>query len=359
MVRHGRAGQRQDGVDIYGRNGAMYPIGLQCKRRSKWPVSRLTTKQIDDEVLAAEGFRPKLKAFYILTTAPDDTALQAHVRSINEQQDEKKSFDVILLGWGEILRRALKDPQVSDKHFGPSGSAPRSPLLGTWYTKDGRLEKGSAALSLDFRELWEDFQDWPDGHVTIRDRETDSLIQKIAALGDSPNSKAAREQRLELRQQLRVLKRREEAAQDGVVRMCTMPELRTYLYRVKQPKLAAECIAGFINEQMPSPGSTTHRGSPFLRMYPPNNVRDERLSAYLDDLALESIEAIKAKRIKSYGKPLTTTVDELPDDVFAHVAFPRILRGILEALGDEQRTPGARLMEEGWFNIAQWKMDIA
>ncbi|MFG1464288.1 hypothetical protein V5F77_15460 [Xanthobacter sp. DSM 24535] len=359
MVRHGRAGQRQDGVDIVGRNGAMYPVGLQCKRRSTWPVSRLTAKQIDAEVLAATKFRPKLKAFYILTTAPDDKELQTHVRNINAKQTKEGSFEVILLGWGEILRRAIKDAQVADKHFGPNGGAPRSPLLGIWYTKDGRLEKTSSALSLDFRELWEDFQDWPDGHVVVRDRQSDSLIEKIAALGENPKSTTLREQRLELREQLRGVQRREVAAQNGVVRMCTMPELRTYLYQVKQPKLAAECIGAFINEQMAAPGSRNYQSSQFLRMQPPNNKRNERLSASLDKKALTSIEALKAERVKKFGNPLTTSVDELPDDVFAHVAIPRIMRGILEALGDEQRTPIADLIDEGWFSIGRWKIDIA
>lgn len=359
MVRHGRAGQRQHGVDIVGRNGAIYPIGLQCKRRSRWPVSRLTAKQIDKEVLAAQEFRPKLMAFYILTTAPDDTTLQAHVRKINETHNKNHLFEVVLLGWSEILRRALKDPQVADKHFGAKGSASRSPLLGTWHTTQGRLEKTSAELSLDFQELWEDFQDWPNGHIVIRDRETDSLIQKIAALGESPHSKVEREERLALRQQLRTLRRREEASQEGVARMCTMSELRTYLYRVKQPKLAAFCIAGFINEQMTVPGSRSCASGLALRMSPPNNVRDSRLSANLDDWALKSIETIKAKRVEMFNNPLTTTVDELPDDVFAQVAFPRIMRGILEALGDEQLTPVPTLMAEGWFNIGHWKLDIA
>ena len=31
LVRHGRAGQRQNGVDIVGRNGALYPIACSAK----------------------------------------------------------------------------------------------------------------------------------------------------------------------------------------------------------------------------------------------------------------------------------------------------------------------------------------
>lgn len=359
MVRHGRAGQRQDGVDIVGRNGAMYPIGLQCKKRSRWPISRLSTKDVDDEIAAAKNFKPKLKAFYILTTAPDDVALQKHVRNINQKQKKHNSFEVILLGWGEILRRATKDACVADKHFGPNGGAPRSPLLGTWYTNNGRLEKTRAALSLDFRELWQDFQDWPSGHIVIRARETDALIEKIAALGENPKSTAVREQRFDLREQLRILRQREAATQDGVARMCTMPELRTYLYAVKQPKLAAECVSGFINEQMAFRKPKSHSNVQFLRMSPPNNLRNERLSAELDDAALNLIEATKADRIKKFGKPLTTSVDELPDDVFSRIGFPRIMRGILEALGDEQRVTISKLIEEDWFNVGQWQMDIA
>ncbi|MEJ5083082.1 restriction endonuclease [Ochrobactrum sp. MYb379] len=75
LVRHGRVGQRQSGVDIVARNGALYPIGLQCKKRKRWPVSRITTAQIDTEVAGALALSPALKAFYILTTAPDGLAL--------------------------------------------------------------------------------------------------------------------------------------------------------------------------------------------------------------------------------------------------------------------------------------------
>jgi hypothetical protein len=77
---------------------------------------------------------------------------------------------------------------------------------------------------------------------------------------------------------------------------------------------------------MSAPGTKSSTNALFLRMSPPNNLRNERLSAVLDEAALKSIEAIKAERIKMFGKPLTTTVDELPDDVFAWIGFPRIMR---------------------------------
>jgi len=88
LVRYGRAGQRQHGVDIIARNGGLYPIGLQCKKRAQWPVTRLTTAQVDAEVAKALSFKPALKAFYILTTAPDDANLlrgTPRMRGIHER----------------------------------------------------------------------------------------------------------------------------------------------------------------------------------------------------------------------------------------------------------------------------------
>ncbi len=32
LVRHGRAGQAQNGVDIVAARGGIYPVGLQCKK---------------------------------------------------------------------------------------------------------------------------------------------------------------------------------------------------------------------------------------------------------------------------------------------------------------------------------------
>jgi len=80
LVRHGRTGQTQHGVDIVGRDGANWPVGIQCKRKSVWPVSKVTTRDLDKEVAKAKKFKPALKAFYLVSTAPDDQLLQEHAR---------------------------------------------------------------------------------------------------------------------------------------------------------------------------------------------------------------------------------------------------------------------------------------
>lgn len=77
---HGRSGQPQAGVDVFGtdqRSRACF--GVQCRGRgdgSAWNKSRLTAKELRREVTNARSFRPKLHAFVLLTTAPNDARLQ-------------------------------------------------------------------------------------------------------------------------------------------------------------------------------------------------------------------------------------------------------------------------------------------
>jgi hypothetical protein len=118
VVRYALLGERQNGVDIRGRLADGAAIGAQCKRKRQWPVSRLTTGDIDDEIAEALKFKPALTEFTIATTAPNSAALQAHVDSITERHREQGLFSVHLLGWSELSRRITDHPQLIEKHFG-------------------------------------------------------------------------------------------------------------------------------------------------------------------------------------------------------------------------------------------------
>jgi hypothetical protein len=337
LVRHGRAGQRQNGVDIVGRNGALYPIGLQCKRRSRWPVSRLTTKEIDTEVKEALNFRPALKAFYILTTARDDTALLNHVRKINEQHEKTKLFEVVLLGWGEIVRRATLDLQVADKHFGPSGSgAPRSPLLATWIMSKGKLEKTGAEVELSVKELIQDLHDWPTGHIVIRQRESDALIEQLRPFEGKKLSDKDRKERIKLRDDLRVLTDAEKRAERGIMLMLVDPDVSVWLLKVWKHD-APLAVEGFLNNYLRPWAGPSAASDQDLRMSPPGDP-ERRCSASLSEEDVSSIWGIMKDRQARFGKPLTETVDELPPEVRARVAIPRIVRGILEFISEDRLT---------------------
>ena len=116
-TRYGRQGQRQSGVDIYGRpHGG--EAGVQCKGKRKWPPPPLTISEIDKEIAAAKEFKPPLTEFIIATTAPDDAKLQDHARTITERHEKEGSFSVHVFGWGELTRRLTQYPKLVEKHYG-------------------------------------------------------------------------------------------------------------------------------------------------------------------------------------------------------------------------------------------------
>lgn len=357
LVRHGRAGQRQHGVDIVGRNGALYPIGMQCKRRSKWPVSKLTIREIDNEVKEALSFIPALKAFYILTTAPDDIGLQEHVRKLNEEHEKKNLFEVVLLGWSEIVRRATLDHWVADKHFGPSGGgAPRSPLLATWMMSNKKLELTGAELELSVTELVQDIHDWPDGHIVIRQRETDTLLEQLRPFESKHLSTAERKTRIRLRDDLRVLTDAEHDAARGVMLMLTDPLASCWLLEV-WGRDAPLAIEGFINHQLRPLTVSSGSRETFLRLSPPGNP-DQRCAAVLPEKAIFMILEKQAQHLADYEKPMVAVVAELPHEVRARIAVPRIVRGIFDFQKNSRMT-WDEIQRIKALDLGNWTFSIA
>jgi hypothetical protein len=118
IVRYGRMGQRQNGVDIRGQLPAGGIAGVQCKRKRQWPVVKLTTDDVDEEVAEVLNFKPVLSEFTIATTALNDVKLQAHVDAITERHKAQGLFSIHLLGWSELCRRIADHDQLIQKHYG-------------------------------------------------------------------------------------------------------------------------------------------------------------------------------------------------------------------------------------------------
>lgn len=70
VYRNGRRGQRQNGVDLVGiRHGdPAHFVGIQCKL--KGDGHKLTDTEVRDEVDKALTFKPELREYFIVTTAP-------------------------------------------------------------------------------------------------------------------------------------------------------------------------------------------------------------------------------------------------------------------------------------------------
>jgi len=97
---NGRRGQRQHGVDLFGRKAETLDwVGVQCKVRSDGGV---TESEIISDVEKAKHFNPRLSELIFATTAPRDEKLQAFARTLTEQNLKTGSFAVHIYAWDDI-----------------------------------------------------------------------------------------------------------------------------------------------------------------------------------------------------------------------------------------------------------------
>lgn len=115
---HGRRGQKQHGVDVYGRiDGSGDWHGVQCKGKDVRYGSHVTEAELKAEIKKAKKFNPKIKAFVLATTAPNDTNIQEVARKLTEAHEKKGLFSVDVVSWDEIQRNLAKYPKILDVHF--------------------------------------------------------------------------------------------------------------------------------------------------------------------------------------------------------------------------------------------------
>lgn len=128
--KNGRRGQRQDGVDVFGRrNNTTNWVGLQCKVRT---TNDLTFEEIKKEVTKAREFNPKLSEYIIITTAPRDAKLQEQIRILSDTNMDEGFFPVNIEFWDDIkedlseekflpiLQRFFSNLMIDIKAFGLS-----------------------------------------------------------------------------------------------------------------------------------------------------------------------------------------------------------------------------------------------
>lgn len=104
IQRHGRNGQNQHGVDVYGipKNENAY-YGIQCKGKDEYTHSQLTETEIDNEISKAKTFQPALKRFIFATTANKDAKIEAYVRQKNIESISNGNFEIYLSCWEDIV----------------------------------------------------------------------------------------------------------------------------------------------------------------------------------------------------------------------------------------------------------------
>lgn len=110
---HGRQGQKQNGVDIYGFDELGRQIGIQCKLTTKTLNQQLITTEIHN----AEEFSPPLSALFIATTSLPDVNLQRYARDISQERLSNGKFPICLLFWRDIVQDLSRDLNTIKRHY--------------------------------------------------------------------------------------------------------------------------------------------------------------------------------------------------------------------------------------------------
>lgn len=104
IMKNGRNGQVQYGVDIYGMpKGEDQYCGIQCKGKDEYTDKQFTEKEIENALEEVKSFQPPLKKLYLATTAVKDARIENYVRSINVENVKNNLFEVHLFSWEDIV----------------------------------------------------------------------------------------------------------------------------------------------------------------------------------------------------------------------------------------------------------------
>ncbi|WP_075285119.1 hypothetical protein [Xanthomonas campestris] len=113
LSRHGRQGQPQHGVDIYGQDHAGNLVAIQCKNTSN-PIS---SAMVAAEVANAEKFTPSITMFYLASTCDTDATLQEYVRTLSMARVSQGKFGVEIVFWPDIVQDLARKPELAAKHY--------------------------------------------------------------------------------------------------------------------------------------------------------------------------------------------------------------------------------------------------
>ncbi len=110
---HGRDGQEQEGIDVYGKHEGQWK-GIQCKVRNK---GLLTQSQIEVEINKAHRFRHKLHTFIIVTTQPRDKHLQAIIDELDQQEQNAGGFTIQIRFWDDVCSLLAENIHIARKYY--------------------------------------------------------------------------------------------------------------------------------------------------------------------------------------------------------------------------------------------------
>lgn len=116
---HGRLGQNQHGVDVYGYiNNGSELFGIQCKGKDEYNNSKITKSEIDSEITKALAFEPTLSLFIIATTSSRDEEIQKYIRIKDQEIFQSKKVHITIKFWDCIEELLDLHHEVKDWYEG-------------------------------------------------------------------------------------------------------------------------------------------------------------------------------------------------------------------------------------------------
>ncbi|MGI0078885.1 MAG: hypothetical protein ACRECH_04615 [Nitrososphaerales archaeon] len=182
ITRNARTGQRQNGVDIFGKPSNLDGEygGVQCKNLT------MTFEEITIAISEAESFKPQLKQFIVAIGAPRDSKIQEAVRLIDLERVTDGKFSVRLLFWDDLTLTLAGHRELYEKHF-PQFIEEKSLLK---HTIESRLEHSLFLMGQPLEDIRQSL-DYPDGFLMVwANGATNEIIRRrIDVMRDrSPNS---------------------------------------------------------------------------------------------------------------------------------------------------------------------------
>jgi hypothetical protein len=188
IQRHGRAGQAQYGVDIFGSPKELpsRTFGVQCKGKDQLYGAAATADEFDAELAKAERFSPQLGLWVFATTAPNDGALQRHVAAVSERRVKAGQFAVRVLGWESIVSLISSHPKVVEEFY-PERSSAIQQLLGALAEKTAAAPNWAEISFTSRRDLGPALMGRPLGPADVGAcptlPEAETLLQELRQAG--------------------------------------------------------------------------------------------------------------------------------------------------------------------------------
>lgn len=368
LVRNGRAGQRQHGVDIIASRGAIYPVGIQCKKKSTWPLKELKFFDIGKEVSEADKLSPPLKEFYLLTTATNDANLLAQVRKFNAARTKDNKFTIEIIFWPEIVRKVASHSAVAKKHFPIAGSEKTfSPLLASWPPKSGKIDINREEWVIETAELGENFYDHPNGHIIIRQQETEKMISDLQAYDRSSTNLQDRQKVLNLRRDLRYARNREHDIQNCIRALYLNKTFAEYLRDISESGVeTAEILRALIEISLEPTSGEFHYSK--IRLTPPEKFQPGNIfrqdSSVFEDFKIHvspehvsELHETVSNFLKRYNNEMPNLVSELPSSIRDKNAIPHIIRRAWRIVNEENLQLDDLVRSE-FLDPWQWKFKL-